>query len=443
MRRFRPADVTSRKNGRIRAWSLVAAGVLFGALLSIPSGVEAEDLKNFVNDLYGGDGITLAPNVVNVGNAFVEESLVGFEGLNSQLLSNRGLFSLSSAPPGFTFDFELGVPIQKAGSLGPLIAERAETIGKKRLSVAFSASSLEFKRLDGDKLNNLTIFLASADFLPGPNGDGRLGPDPPCDPSDPAACVVDPTVVELDQIRVDLDIEMEQQIFAAFAKYGVLDNWDVEVVIPIVRTRVRADAEATIIRNPFDEDKSEQLNQFDPARGGDSPTSSSGGTETGIGDVLFRTKYNFLRDRDPWPDLAVVGQVEVPTGDEDDLLGTGETAFRFSLVASQPFGWFTPHLNLGYETSTGPSERDNLRYIVGFDARLNPRLTVALEAVGVYGPNVKLVDNHLVDFAAGMRGKVWRSLLLNVNVQIPINRNSGLRPDYIVSVGFTYSFGGE
>jgi hypothetical protein len=70
-------------------------------------------------------------------------------------------------------------------------------------------------------------------------------------------------------------------------------------------------------------------------------------------------------------------------------------------------------------------------------------LTVALEAVGVYGPNVKLVDNHLVDFAAGMRWEVWRSLLLNVNVQTPINRNSGLRPDYIGSAGFTYSFRGE
>ena len=219
MRHFRPADVTSRKNGRIRAWSLVAAGVLFGALLSIPSGVEAEDLKNFVNDLYGGDGITLGQNELANGKAFEKESLEGLEGLNSQLLSNRGLFSLSSAPPGFTFDFELGVPIQRAESLGPLIAERAETIGKKRLSVAFSASSLEFKRLDGDKLSNLTIFLESDDFLPFP-GDGRLGPDPPCDPSDPPACVVDVTVVELDQIRVDLDIEMEQQIFAAFAKYG-------------------------------------------------------------------------------------------------------------------------------------------------------------------------------------------------------------------------------
>jgi len=253
MTALRREDMTSCKNGRIRAWSLVATAVLFGALLSIPSGAEADDLKNFVTDLYGGDGITLvtdprgAPGGLNTG--FVNSSLQGLDGLNSQLLSTLSLFSLSSAPPGFTFDFELGVPIQEAGSLGPLIAERAETIGKKRLSVAFSYSRVEFKRLDGDKLNDLTIFLPSDDIIP-PGGDGQIGPDPPCDPSDPLACT-SPSAVELGQVRVDLDIEMKQEIFAFFAKYGVLDNWDVEVVVPIVHTRVRADAKATIVRNPL------------------------------------------------------------------------------------------------------------------------------------------------------------------------------------------------
>ena len=35
-----------------------------------------------------------------------------------------------------------------------------------------------------------------------------------------------------------------------------------------------------------------RMNQFDPDNGSDFQTSSSGGTATGIGDVLFRTKYN-------------------------------------------------------------------------------------------------------------------------------------------------------
>ena len=56
---------------------------------------------------------------------------------------------------------------------------------------------------------------------------------------------------------------------------------------------------------------------------------------------------------------------------------------------------------------------------------------------------MKLVGNHLVDLAFGVRAKVWRSLILNANVQVPMNRNQGLRPDVIWSLGFDYTFGGE
>jgi hypothetical protein len=48
-----------------------------------------------------------------------------------------------------------------------------------------------------------------------------------------------------------------------------------------------------------------------------------------------------------------------------------------------------------------------------------------------------------VDAAFGVRVKVWRSLLLNGNVQVPINRNEGLRPNLIWSVGFDYTFGAD
>ena len=179
-----------------------------------------------MNDLYGGDGITLvsdprnAPSGINPG--FVNSSIEGLEGLSSQLLSTLSPFSLSSGPPGFTFDFELGVPIQEKRSLGPLIAERAETIGKKRLNIAFSYTRLDFKRLDGDKLSGLKLFLESDDIIP-PGGDGIIGPDPPCDPADPLGCT-SIAAVELDQIQIDLDVEIERDIFALFAKFGVLDN---------------------------------------------------------------------------------------------------------------------------------------------------------------------------------------------------------------------------
>ena len=109
----------------------------------------------------------------------------------------------------------------------------------------------------------------------------------------------------------------------------------------------------------------------------------------------------------------------------------------------KPIGRTTPHVNIGYEISSGRSELDNLRYTVGFDTYFHPRLTFALGAVGVYQPNVEDIGNHKVDLAAGVRVKLWESLIVNSIVQVPMNRSTGLRPDYTWSVGLDYSFGGE
>ena len=61
----------------------------------------------------------------------------------------------------------------------------------------------------------------------------------------------------------------------------------------------------------------------------------------------------------------------------------------------------------------------------------------------IYGPNVEGSGSHLVDAAGGIRLKVFRSLILSANVQVPINRDEGLRPDFIWSLGFDYTFGGD
>lgn len=416
------------------------------ALFARVGTAEASDLADFVNDLYGGDGITLVsfqrnqPTDVNY-STFQQSSIAGLEALTAQILSTLSPLSLSSAPPGFTFDMELGVPIANAGSLGPLIADRAETLGRHRLDLAVSYSRIDYKRLQGHSLDDLTLHVPSGDFIP-PGGDGVVGPVPPCDPSMPLLCT-SPSAVELDELELDLDVKIQRDILALFAKYGVLDNWDVEIVVPLERVHVEANSRAQVVRNVFNPQLSELLNQFDPSRGSDYPNSSSSGTATGIGDVLLRSKLNLLRDHERLPDLAVQGQISLPTGDRDDLMGTGETAFRLTAIASKPYGWFTPHLNVGYEVATGSRELDNLRYAVGFDARLHRRLTFALDVVGVWGPNVDLLGNDLVDVSAGVRWKIWGGLILDMNFQVPLNRNQGLRPDFVPSVGFDYVFGGE
>jgi len=240
---------------------------------------------------------------------------------------------------------------------------------------------------------------------------------------------------ELDDVRVDLDLTIEQDVFALFATYGLSRNWDVGIVVPIVRSYARAEGNATIISNAI---TNPGLHSFDPVNQ-DPPRSTIEREKTGVGDVVLRTKYNFLRKHPASPDLAVVGQIELPTGDEDDLLGTGETTVLGLIVASKSFGNITPHLNLGYEFST-ESEQSNLRYIAGFDAGLYPELTVGLDVLGRWEPNGDNIGDHIVDLALGMKWNPSGSFLVNTAIQTPLNPDSGLRADVIWTLGVGWTF---
>jgi Putative MetA-pathway of phenol degradation len=206
-------------------------------------------------------------------------------------------------------------------------------------------------------------------------------------------------------------------------------------VIPVVHTHMRVRANARIVRNSS---ISGFVHNFGPQ--GDQPVDTAGDDATGIGDILLRTKYHFFRSESKWPDLAVVGQVNLATGDEDDLLGTGDTNFLALLVASRTYGRFTPHVNVGYEVTTGPTEQNNLRYVVGVDAALHPRFTLTGDILGRWFPERSGNGANIVDFGLSAKWNVWRSLLLDAVVQIPINKDEGLRADVIWTVGVEYTF---
>ena len=397
--------------------------------IASPELASAGGLKDTVKDLYGGDGILLAPpppGGFNHAPHFQAASLQGLDDLSTNLSSTLGVLALSSSVTGFTFDVELGVPVRTTESLGPLLAERAPTLGARRLNLAFSYANINFKRFDGKKLNNLSLTLGHDDS----NVDGRRGPPPPF------------FDFELDDIRVDLDMKIKQDIFAFFATYGLTNTWDVGLVVPIVRNRVRAVANATIIDNSPTTD----VHFFDTAPGSDQPRSTGGGEATGVGDVILRSKYNFLRNyEDWWPDLSVLGQIKLPTGNPDDLLGTGETNFMALLVASRSFGpgsdihWLTPHFNLGFEWST-KSLDNNLRYAVGTDARVLPSLTVVTDVLGRWRPRGTGIGDYIVDIALGAKWNPLGTFLINAGIQLPLNRSEGLRPNIIWMLGMEYTF---
>jgi hypothetical protein len=223
-----------QRQSRLRRLSLQLPAMLVVFLCGLicnPLSAGAGRLKNVVGDLYGGDGIVLQPSpppFPSHAPHFIASSLQGLDTLNTALTSNLGLFAFNSTVTGFTFDIERGIPVRTTESLGPLLAERAPTLGAGKVNLGVTYTRLDFKRFEGQRLDNLSLTFEHEDT----NGNG----------------VRDTTGVfsfESDDIHVDLDLEIKEDVFALFATYGLTRFWDVGIVFPIVHVRVRAEAQAT------------------------------------------------------------------------------------------------------------------------------------------------------------------------------------------------------
>ena len=338
----------------------------------------------------------------------------GLDYIGSALAGTLGFASFNSVVTGFTLDMETGEPVRTTDSLGPLLAESATTLGERKLNVGFTFTRSKFNRFDGKGTGDLSFTLNHPDT----NFDGML------------------TGFELDVIDVAINLDITQEVYVMFATYGVTADWDVGVVIPIVTLRARADAFATIVDNS----PGPNPHVFDTVPGSDQPRSTIRRSKTGFGDIVMRTKYNFVRDDEELPDMAIGGQIALPTGDQDNLLGTGETRLKAILIASKAVGWFTPHANLGYEIVPGDNRLNNLNYFVGFDVAPDPKWTVAFDILGRWEHSGDGVGDRIIDAAVGAKWDVDGTTLLNFYFLFPLNRDEGLRADVVWSIGVEQTF---
>src|SRR3972149_1593734 len=403
---------------------------------------DASDLKDAISNLYGGQGILLEPLPVpfpSQESRFQASSLQGLDQPNSQLPSAIGVPSFNSSVGGFLFDIERGVPVQTTESLGPLLTERATTLGARKFDLTFSYTRVNFTKLQGQDLNGLELVFLRGDA----NGNGIQ------DTSGPFS-------FESDVIRARLSVDLTEDIFALVATYGLTAEWDVGFVVPVTHVRLIATAQAAIFDqfgNPGGTKIGDiPIHLFGPNSNCNPPviprsstaicSASGGGDETGLGDIILRTKYHFLRHyNDLIPDMAFLVELKLPTGNEKRLLGTGGTNVTGLLVASRTYGrWFTPNVNLGYEIDTKDTRESAIRYALGFDARLLPELTVAAGIIGRAKPNGTGTGDHIVDLSLGVKWNPIKSLILRTNFQIPLDKNSGLRADFIPTVGIEYLF---
>ena len=115
------------------------------------------------------------------------------------------------------------------------------------------------------------------------------------------------------------------------------------------------------------------------------------GHAAGLGDIVLRNKYYFLRRAGGG--LAAAVDLRLPTGNENELLGAGGVQAKFLLVASSERGRFGQHVNIGYTTAGGrvggafaglasAPLPDEVNYSGGVELVASRRLTVIGDILG-------------------------------------------------------------
>jgi hypothetical protein len=363
------------------------------------------NLGDLVADLYGGDGITIdAPGHQAHFTADSQEALTN---LGNLIASNLGTYSFNSTVSAVSFDLEQGVPVRTQESLGPVLAERATSIGRGRINLAASYSLVDYRQLNGVDLDKLSL---------------DLGHQP---------IAGSPAYVN-DVIRLNLDLRLKQHLLAFFGTYGLTDSVDVSLIVPVIRMEGKVTSVAEIL---------DRGGAGTHVFGTVSPISSNSATATGLGDISLRAKWHMTDGLETPVRAAVVAQFTFATGDENDLLGSGSHAAYVGAVASGDFGRINPHINIGYEhffddDSGGGFERSNARAVAGFDIRAGKRVSISTEFLGRWESD----GDDFYDFALGAKWEAFKGVPLIANVIFPINRDKGLRPDYVIMVGAETTF---
>ena len=365
---------------------------------------------------------------------FVDEGLAlqaTSQRLNESLALQLSTFPLASSAGGFTyvFDEELGVFTRTTDSFGPLFTERAQTLGKGKRNVGFTYLQASYDTLDDLDLQggDLEFQLLHQD----PAGDDRTDP-----------------FFEGDLINTKLYLEVDTETAVFFASYGLTERFDVSLAIPVQQVDLDARAELTIDRLATEQIPG--IHRFPD--GSDTKEFSEGGSASGIGDVLLRSKWRFAGEAQNGAALGL--DLRLPTGNEDDLLGTGVTQGELFFAGSTSWGKLGSHLNVGYTASSGGSDvlddvPDEIDYKLGFDLAVDPRLTLSAELVGrtlLDATRVRRVNREFV-FTEGPGGPLSSALRPVVefeedDVDILLGAagvKMNLRENLLVSSSFLYS----
>ncbi len=342
-----------------------------------------------------------------------------------------------SASAGFTYRFnpQLEVFERTSETLGPIFLERPDTLGQSKININVSFQYVQFDAFDGTSLRRLEAPDPIVTRVVGAGG-ALLG-------------------FTANQLQYRLRIQ--DYITALSVTYGVLDNLDANLLIPLIQTNFSAGvtSQQRFLAGPD--------GIFAPSPG-PPLTGSTKGDTFGVGDLLLRFKYqlpqlDFLKS-------AAGLQLRLPSGREEDFQGVGSFEASPSFFASTVL-WsrVEPYVNGAIDLLADDVGRSQARYGVGLDVDATQRLGLAFAFLGrsefereapsgetdflhlVNGKpalrpllGIDFARHDFVDFSFGARTVVWRGIMVFANGIYALN-DAGLRNDTIIpTVGFEGTF---
>jgi hypothetical protein len=388
--------------------------------------------------------IPFSTGVLNRAGSTVTGANSVAAGFNSAIATQVSQLPLSSSSSGTVVLYSNGVP-QTYNNLGPILTDRASTIGKHHLFLSFTASQFVFTDIDGIGLGKIPFSYSAVSNTS--------------------------TVYTEESLNISFKINQ----YVAIATYGVTDRLDVSMVLPIERVSIGTSA---LNAQEFIVDTASNVGQ------GPFPAEPihSHGTASGIGDILFSAKY--IVKNEERSTFSVGLNMRTPTGDDRNYLGSGAWGTNpyavFSYVSR-----VSPHVRLGYQWNSETELNPNLvrpgsnlalpgglQYDVGADWAWTKKLTVAGDLMGnqyLNAPRLYTTTTGLTytnvpsaqppptttvhlgtvtsisssywinDISTGLKWNPYRELILTGNVLFQLN-NVGMRSRPTPLVGVSYKF---
>jgi hypothetical protein len=433
--------------------------VALSLVAPVVSAQDSDKLSLLIPTLFGPNGLFVqsqAPlnppcnpcdHSAHFNNAFQSE----FTQFNIALASQLAAVPLPSPASGFTYTFDssLGVFQRSTQSFGPILTERAETIGKGKLTSGISYQHFSFDSLEGVPLDSIpAVFTHDSANL----GGGRS-----------------------DIVTTTNAIEAKVDQSVLFVTYGIGSHADLSLGVPFVSVDLSARSDAVIDRVgtcASTANCSPATHYYDDGSGGygTTRTFSKSGSASGIGDLVLRFKGAPFRGEAGA--VAFGFDVRFPTGDENDFLGLGAYGVKPFMAASFSHGRAATHVNVAYlwngksvlagDPATGTKEDmpDQVTYAVGLDVGASKRLTLVFDFLGTYVidsprmttgtftaangqafPQINFARDsyNMANGAVGLKFNPAGKLLIDFNVLFKLD-SSGLRDKVTPLVGIEYAF---